>query len=88
MERRLSYFVKEVNTLEIIKNRKHVTNIKEVCYSLFVTMMHYSNFSSTSSLDEFLSFTDFMLESFETFLNKITFDVIAGLQFLHSKKKY
>ena len=51
-------------------------------------MMRYSNFSSTSSLDKFLSFTDFMLESFETFLNKITFDVIAGLQFLHSKKKY
>ena len=27
-----------------------------------------------------------MLESFETFPNKVAFDIMAGLQFLHSKK--
>ena len=60
-------------------------------------MMHYSNFSFTPfsaavnesiiSLDQFLSFTgNFMLEYFEIFLNKIAFDIMGGLQFLHSKK--
>ena len=60
-------------------------------------MMHYSNFSftpfsaavseSVNSLDQYLSFTNnFMLESFETFLNKIAIDIMNGLQFLHSKK--
>ena len=56
-----------------------ITNIKKVCYSPFVIMMHHSNFSFTHfsaavseiviSLGQFLSFTDnFMLESFEIFL--------------------
>ena len=59
--------------------------------------MHYSNFSfipfsaaiseSVNSSDQFLSFNNnFMLESFETFLSKIAFDIKTGLQFLHSKK--
>ena len=80
-----------------VKNLKNVTNIKNVCYSPFVIMMHYSNFSFTpfsaavnenvNSLDQFLSFKgNFMLESFETFLNKIAFGIMSSLQFLHSKK--
>ena len=90
-------FLQQAKILNGVKNHKHVTNIKKVCYSPFVIMMHYSNFSftpfstavseSVKSLDQFLSFTDnFMLESFEIFLNKIAFDIMAGLSFLHSKK--
>ena len=56
-----------------------IPNIKKVCYSPFVIMMHHSNFSFNHfsaavseiviSLGQFLSFTDnFMLESFEIFL--------------------
>ena len=87
----------EVKILNRAKNHKHVTSIKKVCYSPFVIMTHYSDFSftpfsaavneSVNSLYQFLSFTgNFMLESFETFLNKIAFDFMAGLQFLDSKK--
>ena len=90
-------FLQQAKILNSVKNHKYVTNIKKVCYSPFVIMMHYSNFSftpfstavseSVDSLDQFLSFTDnFMLESFEIFLNKIAFDIMAGLSFLHSKK--
>ena len=90
-------FLKEVKILNSVKNHKHIVNIKQVCYSPFVIMIHYSNFSftlfsaavseSVNSLDQFLSFTDnFMLESFETFLNKIAFDILAGQQLLHSKE--
>ena len=90
-------FLQQAKILNSIKNQKYVTNIKKVCYSPFVIMMHYSNFSftpfstavseSVDSLDQFLSFTDnFMLESSEIFLNKIAFDIMAGLSFLHSKK--
>ena len=84
--------LKEVKILNSVKNHNHVTDIKKVCYSPFVIMMHYRNFSFTSfsatvSEDQFLSFTDkFMLESFEIFLNKIAFDIMAGLSFLHPKK--
>ena len=89
--------LKEVKIVNSVKNHKHIANIKKVCYSPFVIMMYYGNFSftpfsaavseSVNSLDQFLSFTDnFMLEYFETFLNKIAFDIMAGLQFLHSKK--
>ena len=68
-------FLKEVKILNSVKNHKHVTNIKKVCYSQFVIMVHYSNFWFTpfsaavneyvNSLDQFLTFTDnFMLESY------------------------
>ena len=84
--------LKEVKILNSVKNHNHVTDIKKVCYSPFVIMVHYRNFSftffsATVSDDQFLSFTDkFMLESFEIFLKKIAFDIMAGLSFLHSKK--
>ena len=69
--------LKEVKILNSVKNHNHVTDIKKVCYSPFVIMVHYRNFSftffsATVSEDQFLSFTDkFMLESFEIFLKKI-----------------
>ena len=85
----------DLKILNSVKNHKHVTNIKKVCYSPFVIMMYYSNFSFTPfsaavyesiiSLDQFFT-GNFMLEYFETFLNKIAFDIMGGLQFLHSKK--
>ena len=85
----------DLKILNSVKNHKHVTNIKKVCYSLFVITMHYSNFSFTSfsadvnesiiSLDEFCT-GNFMLEYFQTFLNKIAFDIMGGLKFLHSRK--
>ena len=85
----------DLKILNSVKNHKHVTNIKKVCYSPFVIMMYYSNFSFTPfsaavyesiiSLDQFFT-GNFMLEYFETFLNKTAFDIMGGLQFLHCKK--
>ena len=87
---------KKFKILNRIKTHKHVTNIKKVCYSRYTIVMDFSNFSFTPfsaavnesiiSLDQFLSFTgNFMLEYFQTFLDKIAFDIMGGLQFLHSK---